>query len=384
MSILLQKNIDLRTYEVLIEYSIYEKKKLLHAAIQYIHEQSLLGVSKEADIKSGIARDLLFGSKLKAFANRMISELMSGEYVEIIDGNINITELGEDLIETGSMRIRYQDIFKIQVVENNAIIEDRIVSIEPLNSERSVKLKDAINKPESAENSDTIGLNSVNLSHLDEKDFTLIDGTQIHIDKVGIKGLKGRIVKARIELRIKDEISVLVLKMGGNSLDLSEELRSRYPEITYMNVLRQLVDNEGLKYFEGKVLLNKHKYQAMSTNSEKLTRMMSGDLRVSPLIKFGDRTVKFEKINLKGLSFYPEDRDCADRWSKDMLLQMIGEYIDELTYHNFSLAVLSKFPTFDISLPRYSEATRLLNLRPGERKYWYIQAPIDLSMEALT
>ncbi len=144
------------------------------------------------------------------------------------------------------------------------------------------------------------------------------------------------------------------------------------------------MDNEGLTYSERKVLLNKHKYQVMSANSEKLTRMMSGDLRVSPQIKFGDRTVKFEEINLKDLSFYPKYRDCADRWSKDMLLSMIGEYIDELTYHNFSQAVLSKFPTFDISLPQYSEASRLLNLRPGERKYWYIQAPIDLSMEVLT
>lgn len=108
-----------------------------------------------------------------------------------------------------------------------------------------------------------------------------------------------------------------------------------------------------------------------------------------------ERTIKSHTIEIPGLGQYlvqpfsvkiaPFSRSDANMWARVLLTSQINDYQTPDSFQMLIDSVTKKFPRFDLEIPDIEETIDLVkqsgNLTETERlrKFWYLQAPLDLA-----
>ena len=368
--LVLGRQVELEKYEVLMEIGRQQPREELHAVLLLAEEHG--GQATATDI----ANELLLGrpeSVGKAVLDRCRD-------LDLLDEFGRITRIGREALQAGNVFIPERARYLMWYTED-PLIPQRLLNLEP-RDEPDLRQEVAVMKSRQANDSKNESVQNLpdRLRSLEGRSFSLMgrgEGT-VTVRSIDMKGLTSRADPSdRVSITLRIEPSGSNLTVGGRfdrvlpppSLTFEEAwfsalgplaklwARSRNPPALRV-IFEELSDRE-LMSFSKTVILAK-----------------------PSLRNYGD----FDETSVEDVPIFPQGRVDATKWAKWLLKESVNTYMTDEKYQRLVDACVSRFPDFpNIELPSSKELARELSTEKTNegrlpKKYWYIQAPLDLQM----
>lgn len=282
-----------------------------------------------------------------------------------IDYAGNLTELGKMAIN-GDIYMPEQGEYEICATPdelfNNSIIE---ISRVKWNENKA----DTMQKPEILRGSENIPI------------LVLLDG---HKEVVIIESIDNKVQQSKSKNNFSIEV---VSNYTSCNVTLKEDGKSLY---TFQNNKLKIdnvwnaVKSSGNFVWKGKALLDGFalvSYEETSSEERKSFSIVIPQLTLN-LPEFG--SLKSKPITVK---IQPVSQKDADQWAHEIIKHKVDDFITAEKFMSISEEVRKQFKVYTPQTPTINEMIRSLydksisNKKPLPHEYWYLQAPVDLSME---
>lgn len=277
----------------------------------------------------------------------------------------NLTSLGEMAIK-GDVYMPEQGEYTI-CATSDSLVNNAIIKIYRI--KRNENKEKTIQKPEI-------------LKGVEWRPILVLLGGQK--EKVIVESIDNKVQKSKskenfsIEVRSNYTRSNVILKEGGKS-----QFEFQNNRLKIDDVWSAVTKNNGLKWTGdalqyGFALLP---YGKTNANERSSFSMNLPEMTLN-LNEFGN--LKAKRITVK---IQPSSQKDADIWAQDVILDRIVDFISEDKFMHISEEVKKKFETYTPRIPERDEMVKALYSKSVDsgkalpKGYWYLQAPVDLSME---
>jgi len=406
MAIILRRKFESNNYESIIELAISKNKEYYQAIVELIYQAEKQKRNKIKEIKDKIAIDIVFRPEFPILVERLLRVLKDDLSVYFEDGGyIKLTEIGEKLRETGKIFEPMNDGYLINTIIKDHLIGTTILQISPIEISKNnkndlvsevFKMKESNKKHNNSSKSKNTN-NDIKPSKLPKELLSLKDNEFEIFDKGVIKILniepKGKVINKRskyeiiVEVNTDDNISIFIEKENKK---IERQKPKILAKITYHEILRNILLNDGYKYsVNDKVIhVNKNQLEELLREDRSMLDSFKTNLKISePSLKIdGEFLGTYEKIEIKNISVIPKNKETALYWAKEMLKDSVNYYLSKNQYDElcFKIRNLPKFIEYELILPKFEEAVRELNVIIFTPKYWYLQGSNDLLLEEIT
>lgn len=376
MELKLIRQLILEGYEIIMDIGYGQKREELLSVLKLAEENQGEVTAESICNTLLIGRPLIIG---KNIINRC-------QELGLLEHNGRLTEKGRIALSLDEVFIPERGRYKI-VLTQDPLIPQRLIYVESISEKY---LKDELDELALSKGKDqnTIPMNTapvqlpVWIKNLEGSFIDLIGPMK---EKVNILSMESLAIRCQLNSLPKITLTLSLSENEKTDMRIQGDLKAMInpPKITFREVWIQLLGERASFWDE------ERNPPALRCNFNELAD--NEILSFLASIHFEQPHVEnigtFDNTDVINVPVIPKTDAEANKWANWILVHKIAEYQNRQSYEKLKDDILSKFQEYNIALPSQDVLSEQIkkhakqqgnNLLPDS--YWYLQAPIDLSL----